>query len=260
MKQILAIISGKGGVGKSTIAANIAVALAATGAKVGLIDADFYGPSIPILLGGGQISADEEAQALLPAEKFGLKFVSIAFFLEEPDTPVIWRGPMLHKALKQLFEDVRWGDIDYCVVDMPPGTGDAALSLSQLVKLAGAVVVTTPQEVAMADVRKSIKMLEKIDVSLLGIVENMAGFAAPDGKTYDIFGSGGGAQIAEKFNTTLLASIPLDMSIREGGDLGKPAAAEVGSSAGEAFGQLALKLTDILGTKQKNVVGLRVLD
>ena len=248
MKQIIAVVSGKGGVGKSTVAVNLAVALAGSGIKTALVDADFYGPSVPILMGGGGINADAEGR-LLPAEKHGVKYVSIAFFLGQPDTPVIWRGPMLHKAMQQLFGDVNWGEIDCAVVDMPPGTGDAALSLAQVVKLTGAVVVTTPQEVAMADVRKALNMLRQVGVEVLGIVENMTG---------EIFGRGGGERLAQGFGVPLLASLPLETSIREGGDTGRPAALEKESPAGAVFQGLALKLIDILGTKQKAAPSLKI--
>ncbi|MEZ4754659.1 MAG: Mrp/NBP35 family ATP-binding protein, partial [Bdellovibrionota bacterium] len=212
MKNIIAVVSGKGGVGKSTVSANLALALAKSGAKTALIDADFYGPSIPTLLGGGKVIPDHEGK-LIPPELHGLKYISLQFFLQNPDDPVIWRGPMFNKAMQQLFNDVSWGEVDYCIVDMPPGTGDAQISLTQMVKLAGAVVVTTPQEVALSDVRKSINMLAKVNVDVLGIVENMAGFKAPDGTIHEIFGAGGGQQLAEKFSLPLLASIPLDPKI-----------------------------------------------
>jgi ATP-binding protein involved in chromosome partitioning len=166
---------------------------------------------------------------------------------------------MFHKAMQQIFNETQWGDVDYCIVDMPPGTGDAPLSLTQLVKLTGALVVTTPQEVAMADVRKSINMLRKIEVDVFGIVENMAGFVAPDGVRHDIFGSGGGAKLSKSFELPLLCSIPLESSIRESGDVGKPVALEKGTVASGLFGELALKVVDILATKPKNVPSLRIV-
>lgn len=248
MKHIVPVVSGKGGVGKSTVAANLAIALAHTGAKVALIDADFYGPSIPTLFGGGNIQVDHE-QKLIPPEKFGVKYVSLAFFLQNPDDAVIWRGPMFNKALNQLFQDVNWGNVDYCIVDMPPGTGDAQISLCQMTQLSGAVVVTTPQEVALADVRKAISMLDKMDVDVLGIVENMSGFIAPDGTRHDIFGSGGGVALAERLQVPLLAQLPLDPAVREGGDTGVPAITQEGSSISEPFNQLALKILEILDKK-----------
>lgn len=245
MNKIVPIISGKGGVGKSTVAVNVAVALAAQGAQVALIDADFYGPSIPTLFGGGQLSADHQ-EKLIPPVKYGVKYISLGFFLRNPDDAVVWRGPMFTKALTQMFQDVSWGQVDFCIVDMPPGTGDAQISLAQQVQLAGAVVVTTPQEVALADVRKAINMLQKVNVPVLGLIENMAGFVSPDGRVYDIFGKGGGAALAQKIGVPLLASIALDQSIREGGDRGVPAACDAYSASGRIFHEVALKLTDIL--------------
>lgn len=244
MKKIVPVISGKGGVGKSTVAANLAVALAQSGAKTALIDADFYGPSVPTLFGGGSVQPDHEGR-LIPPEKFGVKYISLGFFLQHPDDAVIWRGPMFNKALNQLFSDVNWGEVDYCVIDMPPGTGDAQISLTQMLKLSGAVVVTTPQEVALADVRKAVNMLKKVNVPVLGIVENMAGFTASDGKTYDIFGSGGGQALAASLGVPLLAKIPIDMDIRQGGDEGRPAVLGESPSA-RIFHDLSLRLIDIL--------------
>lgn len=259
MDHLIPVMSGKGGVGKSTVAANLAVSLAATGAKVALIDADLYGPSIPTLFGGGEIKMDDQ-ERLIPAEKFGVKYVSIAFFLPDPDSPVIWRGPMFNKALQQLFHDVNWGKVDYCIIDMPPGTGDAQISLAQMVALSGAVIVTTPQEVAMADVRKAINMLDKVNVEVLGIIENMAGFITPSGERFDIFGSGGGKMLADKFNVPLLGSVPIYEEIRQGGDLGTPVADNPDSAAGKIFNQLALKLIEILGKKQKPGAGVTIVN
>ncbi len=195
MKSVIAVASGKGGVGKSTVAVNLAVALAQSGNKVCLVDVDFYGPSVPVLMGGGEINADPDGK-FIPALRWGVKYISIAFFLKNQDDPIVWRGPMFGKAIAQLFQDVRWGDVDVCIVDMPPGTGDAQLSLSQLVKLDGVVMVTTPQEVALSDVRRAINMFGKVNVPVLGVVENMAGFVTPSGETIDIFGKGGGEALA----------------------------------------------------------------
>jgi ATP-binding protein involved in chromosome partitioning len=255
---VVPVISGKGGVGKSTVAVNLAVALAKTGAKVALIDSDFYGPSIPTLLGGGEVVPDHE-ERLIPPVKFGIKYISLGFFLRHPDDAVIWRGPMFNKALNQMFEDVNWGAVDYMIVDMPPGTGDAQLSLSQLVSLAGAVVVTTPQEVALADVRKSINMLKKVNVDVLGIVENMAGLPMPDGTVLPVFGEGGGARTAKEFGVPLLAQLPIDVAIRQGGDSGEPVAAG-SSKLSEMFQDLALKLVDILATKQASKSSLKIVN
>lgn len=258
MKQIIPIISGKGGVGKSTVAVNLAIALANIGAKVALIDCDFYGPSIPTLMGGGSVQPDHEGK-LIPPAKYGIKYISLGFFLKNPDDPVIWRGPMFNKALVQLFEDVNWGEVDYCIVDMPPGTGDAQLSLSQAVKAAGAVIVTTPQEVALADVRKAMHMLGKVNIDILGVVENMSGFKLPDGSIHHIFGKDGGARTAEMFGVPLLTQIPLDMQIREGGDSGQPAVLS-NEEAGKIFNSLALKLIDILDRKRDSEPALKIVN
>ncbi len=243
--KIIPVISGKGGVGKSTVAVNLAISIAKTGAKVGLIDGDFYGPSIPTLMGGGSVIPDHE-ERLIPPVKHGIKYISLGFFLQNPDDAVIWRGPMFNKALNQMFEDVSWGVLDYLIIDMPPGTGDAQISLTQLVKLAGAVVVTTPQEVALADVRKSINMLRKVQVPILGIVENMSGLPLPDGTVLPVFGSGGGEKTAREFGVPLLAQLPIDVSIREGGDSGAPAASGTGPAA-DRFVNLAQRVLQELG-------------
>jgi ATP-binding protein involved in chromosome partitioning len=245
--KIVPVISGKGGVGKSTVAVNLAISLASTGLKVGLIDSDFYGPSIPTLMGGGQVIPDHE-ERLIPPEKYGIKYISLGFFLRHPDDAVIWRGPMFNKALQQMFQDVQWGVVDYLIIDMPPGTGDAQLSLSQMVTLAGAVVVTTPQEVALADVRKSINMLKKVNVDVLGIVENMSGLPMPDGSMMPIFGAGGGERTAKEFGVPLLASIPIDVAIRQGGDAGAPVACG-DSPSSVIFRQLASRVVEIIGQK-----------
>jgi ATP-binding protein involved in chromosome partitioning len=223
MRNIIAVMSGKGGVGKSTVAANLAVSLAQQGARVALIDGDFYGPSIPTLFGGGEVRADHEGR-LIPPIKFGVKYMSIGFLMQNPDDAVIWRGPMLTKALTQLFTDVNWGEVDYALIDMPPGTGDAHISLAQMsiITIQGAVVVTTPQEVALADVRKSMNMLRKVNIDVIGVVENMAGLRLPNGEIEHIFGEGGGKRIATQFGVPLLASIPLISEIRVGGDAGQP--------------------------------------
>ena len=245
MQYIVPIISGKGGVGKSTVAANLAVSLAALGYKTALLDCDLYGPSIPTLFGGGAISPDHEGK-IIPAEKFGVKYISIGFFLHNPDDPVIWRGPMFNKAINQLFNDVSWGVVDICIVDMPPGTGDAQLSLAQSLKLTGALAVTTPQEVALADVRKSLNMLKKVNVPVLGLIENMAGFKLPNGETVNIFGEGGGKKTADDFGIEFFGSIPLVADIREGGDNGNPIATDHNSDSAKIFRTFAERLVNIL--------------
>jgi ATP-binding protein involved in chromosome partitioning len=256
--KIIPVISGKGGVGKSTVAVNLAISLAKTGAKVALIDSDFYGPSIPTLMGGGQVVPDHE-ERLIPPEKYGIKYISLGFFLRHADDAVIWRGPMFNKALHQMFEDVNWGAVDYMIVDMPPGTGDAQISLSQLVKLAGAVVVTTPQEVALADVRKSMNMLKKVNVPVLGIVENMSGLPMPDGSLMPVFGSGGGEKTAKEFGVPLLAKLPIDVAIREGGDAGTPVACGEGSSA-KTFQELAQSVIRILSERASAEPELKIVN
>lgn len=256
MRKIVAVASGKGGVGKSTVAANLAVALAnhiksdGRPIKVALVDVDFYGPSIPTLMGGGGVSQDNEGK-LIPALKYNVKFISIAFFLKSFDDPIIWRGPMFGKAMAQLFNDVTWGDVDVCIVDMPPGTGDAQLSLSQIAPLDGVIIVTTPQEVALSDVRRAVNMFGKVNVPVLGVVENMAGFITPSGERFDIFGSGGGEILAKQYNLRYFGSLPIDLSVREGGDKGVPAAVDASSVAGKQFVQIAEQLWSVLTTEQE---------
>ncbi len=227
VKNILAISSGKGGVGKSTVAVNVAVALAQTGAKVGLIDADIYGPNDPTMLGLGDtqvmVQQTPQGEVLEPAFNHGVKLVSMAFLIDK-DQPVIWRGPMLNGIIRQFLYQVNWGELDYLLVDMPPGTGDAQLTLAQAVPMSGVVIVTTPQLVSLLDSRKGLKMFQQLGVSVLGIVENMSYFIPPDSpdKKYDIFGSGGGEKTAHELGVPLLGAIPLEMPVREGGDAGIP--------------------------------------
>ncbi|MBX3578487.1 MAG: Mrp/NBP35 family ATP-binding protein [Rhizobiaceae bacterium] len=220
--SIIAVASGKGGVGKSTTAVNIALALKAEGMRVGILDADIYGPSMPRLLGVGGKPQTVDGRILKPLENYGLKVMSMGFLVEE-DTPMIWRGPMVMSALTQMLREVEWGDLDVLVVDMPPGTGDAQLTMAQQVPLAGAVIVSTPQDLALIDARKGLNMFRKVDVPLLGIVENMSYFVAPDtGKRYDIFGHGGARREAERLGVPFLGEVPLEMTIREMSDSGAP--------------------------------------
>jgi ATP-binding protein involved in chromosome partitioning len=222
IEAIVAVASGKGGVGKSTTSVNLALGLAANGLKVGVLDADIYGPSMPRLLGihGRPESAD--GKILKPMQNYGLKVMSMGFLVDE-ETPMIWRGPMVVSALTQMLREVDWGHLDVLVVDMPPGTGDAQLTMAQQVPLAGAVIVSTPQDLALIDARKGLNMFRKVDVPLLGIVENMSYFIAPDtGKRYDIFGHGGARREAERLGVAFLGEVPLEMGIRESSDAGKP--------------------------------------
>src|SRR5213594_3087543 len=223
VKHTIAVSSGKGGGGKSTVAVNLAMALQGTGATVGIVDADVYGPDVPLMLGArGKPGMFENR--IIPVEAHGIKMMSIGLLVSEKE-PLIWRGPMLHSFIQQMLKDVNWGKLDYLVFDMPPGTGDAQLSLSQVIPLTGAIVVTTPQDVALLDVRKAIGMFQKLNVPLLGVVENMSYFLAPDtGTRYNIFGEGGGRRLAEEYGIPLLAQIPLDPEIRVGGDEGSPIA------------------------------------
>src|SRR5262245_35179661 len=221
IKNLIAVGAGKGGVGKTTVAVNLAIALAKCGGKVGLLDADIYGPNVPIMLGlKTQLTTD--GQKIVPAEKYGLQVISMGF-LTEDDAPIIWRGPMLHGAIQQFFREVRWVDLDYLVIDMPPGTGDVALSLSQSVPVAGAIVVTTPQKVSLSDSRRAIAMYKKLNIPTLGIVENMSYFVCPNCRhESDIFGKSGGEKMAQELGVPFLGGIPIYQPIREGGDSGVP--------------------------------------
>ncbi|MCS6964296.1 Mrp/NBP35 family ATP-binding protein [Thermoflexus sp.] len=221
IKNILAVGSGKGGVGKSTMAANLAVALAGMGAVVGLMDADVYGPNIPEMLGVSRIPAPRDNR-IIPAVAYGVRVMSLGFLLP-PDQPVIWRGPMLHSAVRQFLTDVDWGLLDYLVVDLPPGTGDVAISLAQLVPVTGAVVVTTPQGVSVSDVGRAVRMFERLEIPVLGVVENMSGFVCPHcGQVTEIFGKDGGRRLAERMGVPFLGSVPLDPRVVAGGEAGRP--------------------------------------
>jgi len=221
IKNVIAVGAGKGGVGKTTVAVNLAIALAKCGGKVGIIDADLYGPNVPIMLGiKTQLTTD--GQKIVPAEKYGLQVISMGF-LTTDDAPIIWRGPMLHGALQQFFREVKWVDLDYLVVDMPPGTGDIALSLSQTVAVAGSIVVTTPQQVSLADSRRAVAMYRKLNMPPIGIIENMSHFVCPNCEhEADIFGHGGGERMAEELKVPFLGRIPIYQPIREGSDAGVP--------------------------------------
>lgn len=246
VRNIIAVGSGKGGVGKSTVAVNLAIALARTGARVGLIDADIYGPSIPIMFGltNHRPSGHEEGEKMIidPVKKYGIKLISIGFFVDQSKA-LIWRGPMASTAMRQLFTDVQWGELDYLIIDLPPGTGDIPLTLIQDFPVTGAVIVSTPQQLALADVRKATDMFrnEKIHIPILGMVENMAFFIPPDApdKRYYIFGKEGGKAFSKELNIHLLGEIPIEAAITESGDSGKPVAVDPSSPVTSAFDRLA---------------------
>jgi ATP-binding protein involved in chromosome partitioning len=235
VKNIIAVGAGKGGVGKTTVAVNLAIALASRGSRVGMIDGDIYGPNVPIMLGiDTQLTSD--GKKILPAEKHGIQVISMGFMTSD-DAAVIWRGPMLHGAIQQFFREVRWNNLDYLIVDMPPGTGDVALSLSQTVPVAGSIVVTTPQQVSLADTRRAVRMYQKLNIPTLGLVENMSHFVCPNcSHEADIFGHGGGEKLAQQLSVTFLGRIPIYQPIREGSDRGIPLVlSEPDSPAARAF-------------------------
>ena len=257
VKRTLAVASGKGGVGKSTVAVNLAVAMARQGTRVGLLDADVYGPSIPLMMG---IDADPELgpdHKLVPFQRHGVHVMSLGF-LVEATSAVIWRGPMVMKAIEQLLRDVAWGELDVLVVDMPPGTGDAQLTLSQKVQLAGALIVTTPQDIALADAIRGVAMFKKVNVPVLGVVENMSYFVCPKcSERTEIFGHGGGRDEAGRMGVPCLAEIPLNTEIREGGDSGAPVAAQDSNSPlAQVFDELASKVLEALGSPHDSKTGV----
>jgi ATP-binding protein involved in chromosome partitioning len=242
VKNVIAVGAGKGGVGKTTVAVNLALALAQSGSKVGILDGDIYGPNVPIMFGlSAQLGTD--GQKIVPAEKFGIQVVSMGF-LTQDETPIIWRGPMLHGAIQQFFREVAWSNLDYLIIDMPPGTGDVALSLSQTVPVAGAVVVTTPQQVSLADSRRAVKMYEKLNIPTLGLVENMSYYTCTNcHHEADIFGHGGGQTLAEQLNVPFLGRLPIYQPIRVGSDVGIPlVVAEPDSVPTRAFRAVAEKV------------------
>jgi ATP-binding protein involved in chromosome partitioning len=252
VKNVVAVASGKGGVGKSTTSVNLAVALSQTGARVGLLDADIYGPNVPLMMGikeKPEVTGSQGGAGINPVERYGIKLVSIGFFLDE-SKPVIWRGPMVHGAIQQFLKDFDWGDLDYLVVDLPPGTGDAPLSLAQLIPLSGVVIVTTPQDVALQDVAKGMAMFKQLEVPIIGVIENMSYFVCPNcSEKHELFGRGGGERIANAFGVPFLGQIPLQLNVRLGGDEGdpvviadpeSPAARALASVAGEVARQVSV--------------------
>ena len=252
VRNVIAVGSGKGGVGKSTTAVNLALALHAEGARVGILDADVYGPSIPTMLGLSGKPESPDNKSIEPMRAFGVEAMSIGF-LVEADTPMIWRGPMATSALTQLFTDTLWGDLDYLLIDLPPGTGDIQLTLAQKIPVAGAIIVTTPQDVATLDARKALKMFQKVDVAVLGIVENMAVHACSNcGHVEHLFGEGGGERMAAQYDVPLLGSLPLDIAIREQGDAGRPVVvAAPDSPVALAYGQVARAMVEQLSKRPR---------
>lgn len=253
----IAIASGKGGVGKSTVAANLAVTLANRGMRVGLLDADIYGPNIPTMMGIAEMPQPEDGR-LIPATAHGVKLMSIGF-LVPPNQPLIWRGPMLHSAIRQFITDVDWGDLDMLVVDLPPGTGDAQLSLAQTLTLAGGVIVTLPQKVSLEDARRGLEMFRSMEIPILGVVENMSYLELEDGSRMDVFGQGGGHHLAEDSQVPFLGGIPMDPEVRRGGDAGTPIViTQPDSIVSKAFLDLANRLMDALGNSSDKSSELKI--
>lgn len=256
IRNAIAIASGKGGVGKSTVAVNVAVALSQSGARVGLLDADIYGPNIPTMMGVEKLPPPDDSK-LIPAQAYGVKMMSIGF-LVKPDQPLIWRGPMLHSAIRQFLTDVNWGELDYLIVDLPPGTGDAALSLAQSLPLSGGVIVTLPQQVSLDDARRGLEMFRQLEVPLFGVVENMSYLELPDGNRMEVFGSGGGERLAQESGIPFIGAIPMDPSVRVGGDSGEPVVATNPDSAvAQALKNVAEDIAakiSVAAVKQSNFV------
>ncbi len=253
VKNIIAVASGKGGVGKSTVAVNLALALQSEGARVGILDADIYGPSQPRMLGTSQRPTSRDGHSMEPVVSHGLQSMSIGYLIEE-ETPMIWRGPMVTQALEQLLRETRWENLDYLVIDLPPGTGDTQLTLSQKIPVSGAVIVTTPQDIALLDARKGLKMFEKVDVPVLGVVENMSTHICSQcGHEEHIFGEGGGRRMAEQYQVTFLGALPLDIRIREQTDGGRPTViAEPDSHIAQIYREIARKVAALLALQAKS--------
>jgi ATP-binding protein involved in chromosome partitioning len=262
IRNAIAVGSGKGGVGKSTVAVNIAVALAQSGARVGLMDADIYGPNVPTMLGIEKLPPPQ-GQRLIPAIAYGIKVISMGL-LVKPGQPLIWRGPMLNSAIRQFLGDVEWGELDYLIIDLPPGTGDASLSLAQALPLSGAVIVTLPQLVSLEDASRGLNMFKTLEVPILGIIENMSYLDLPDGTRMDIFGSGGGEQLAQATDTPFLGKVPIDQNVRIGGDSGKPIVVShpdsvVARSLREIAESLAAKVS-VAALSGKNEVQINIVE
>jgi len=262
IKTLIAVASGKGGVGKSTVSVNLAVILAQMGAKVGLMDADVYGPNIPMMMGVHELPPNTGEGGITPAQIHQVKMISIGFMVK-PDQPIVWRGPMLHSAIQQFVRDVAWGDLDYLIVDLPPGTGDAQLSLAQTISITGGVIVTLPQQVSLEDARRGLEMFRQLDVPILGVVENMSFLELPDGQIMDIFGSGGGEKMAEAAQVKFMGRVPMDPAVREGGDTGKPIAlsqpdSKVTTALKEISVMAALEAGKIALTNQQETLSIKI--
>jgi ATP-binding protein involved in chromosome partitioning len=252
-RNTIAVSSGKGGVGKTTIAVNLAIGLAETGASVGLLDADILGPNVPMMMGVSQMPPPQNRK-MMPAESYGVKFISMAF-LTKPDQPIVWRGPMLHSAIRQLLSDVEWGELDYLIIDLPPGTGDVQLSLAQSIPLSGALIITQPMQVAASDALRGLKMFEKLEVPIIGVIENMSG---------EFFGTGAGSQLAEAYDVDYLGAIPLDAEVRVSGDIGRPlVVSNPNSPAGVAFKAIipliAARVSVLTLANQSNVIPIQMI-
>jgi len=261
VKNAIAVASGKGGVGKSTVAVNLAVSLAKSGAKVGLLDADIYGPNIPTMMGVASLPPGKGSK-LVPAEAYGVQLMSIGF-LVKPGQPLIWRGPMLHSAIRQFLTDVAWDELDYLVIDLPPGTGDAQLSLAQSLPLSGGLIVTLPQQVSVDDALRGLEMFRQLNVPILGIVENMSYLELPDGSRIDVFGTGGGKQLAKDAGVPYIGGIPMDPAVRQGGDSGRPIVIFYPETAAakaltEIAGKVAAKIS-VVAKKQENVIPIEMI-
>jgi len=253
VKNIIAVASGKGGVGKSTLSVNLALALSAEGARAGILDADIYGPSQPRMLGISGKPQSKDGKSLEPMNSYHLQAMSIGFLVDE-ESPMIWRGPMVTQALEQLLKDTRWDDLDYLIVDMPPGTGDTQLTLAQKVPVSGAVIVTTPQDIALLDARKAYKMFEKVEIPVLGVVENMSAYICPKCGHHDsIFGAGGGESMAAQYGVEFLGDVPLERAIRENADGGRPSVvADPDSEVAQAYKSIARRTAALLALRKKD--------
>ncbi len=261
VRNAIAVASGKGGVGKSTVSVNLAVSLAKSGARVGLLDADIYGPNVPTMMGVAALPPARDGK-LVPAEAYGVQIMSIGF-LVKPGQPLIWRGPMLHSAIRQFLTDVQWDELDYLVIDLPPGTGDAQLSLAQSLPLSGGVIVTLPQQVSLDDAYRGLEMFRQLEIPILGIVENMSYLELPDGTRVDVFGTGGGERMAEQTGVPFIGSIPMDPAVRQGGDAGKPiviSAPEsvVAQALEKIAGDVAARVS-VQALQQENVISIDMI-